>query len=107
MLMSYIIGQCIDQQQIAAVTVGVLVDLYVVMLMVTVLYRLIVAILKACMMYDITREKFNALFEKKQYEPMVPINMELDDPTNSTTVSTRIVADHYGLREPLCEDPVN
>ena len=77
------------------------------MLMVTVLYHLIVAILKACMMYDITREKINALFEKKKYEPIVPINMELDDPTNSTTVSATIVAVHYGLREPLCEDPVN
>ena len=77
------------------------------MLIGTVLYHLIVAILKACMMYDITREKFNALFEKKQYEPMVPINMELDDPTSSTTVSTTIVAVHYGLKEPLCEDPVN
>ena len=107
MSMSYIIDQSIDQQQIAAVAVGVLVGLYVVMLMVTVLYHLIVAILKACMMYDITREKFNALFEKKQYEPMVPISMELDDPTNSTTVSTTTVAVHYDLREPLCEDPVN
>ena len=107
MSMLYIIDQSLDQQQIAVVAVGVLVGLYVVMLMVTVLYHLIVAILKACMMYDITREKFNALFEKKQYEPMVPINMELDDPTNSTTVSTTTVAVHYGLREPLCEDPVN
>ena len=107
MLMSCIIDQSIDQQQIAAVTVGVLVGLYVVMLMVTVLYHLIVTVLKACMMYDITREKFNALFEKKLYEPMVPINMELDDPTNSTTVSTTTVAVHCGLREPLCEDTVN
>ena len=107
MLMLYITGQNLDQQQIAAVAVGVLVGLYVVMLMVTLLYHLIVAILKACMMCDITREKFNALFEKKHYEPMVPINMELDDPTNSTTVSTTTVAVHYGLREPLCEDPVN
>ena len=108
MLMLYIIGQNLDQQQIAAVTVGVLVGLYVVMLMVIVLYHLIVAILKACMMYDITREKFNALFEKKKYEPMVHINMELDDPTNGTTVSATTVAVHYGLREPLCEGrPVN
>ena len=107
MSMSYIIDQSIDQQKIAVVTVGVLVGLYVVMLMVTVLYHLIVAILKACMMYDITSAKFNALFEKEQYEPMVPINMELDDPTNSTTVSTTTFAVHYGLREPLCEDPVN
>ena len=100
MSMSYIIGQSIDQHQIAAVIVGVLVGLYLVMLMVTVLYHLIVAILKACMMYDITREKFNALFEKKKYKPMVPINMELDDPTSSTTVSA-------SLKEPLCADPVN
>ena len=31
-----------------------------------------------CKMYDRTREKFNGLFEKKLYNPMVPI--ELDDP---------------------------
>ena len=100
MSMSYIIDQGLDHQQIAAITVGVLVGLYVVMLMVTVLYHLIVAILKACMMYDITREKFNALFENKGYKLMVPTSMELDEPTNSTTVSTTTVA----VREPLCED---
>ena len=105
--MLYIIDQSLDQQQIAAVAVGVLVGLYVVMLMVTVMYHLIVAILKACLMYDITREKFNALFEKKQYQPNVPINMEQDDPTRSTTVSATTVTVHYGLREPLSEDPVN
>ena len=38
MSMSYIIDQGLDQQQISAVTVGVLVGLYVVMLIVTVLY---------------------------------------------------------------------
>ena len=89
----------LKQQQAAAATVGILVGLYVVMLMVTVLYHLIVAILKACMMYDITREKFNTLFEKSK--PMVPINLEqLDEPTNCTTVSTTTVT----VREPLCED---
>ena len=99
MSMSYFIDQGLDQQKFSAVTVGVLVGLYVVMLMVTVLYHLIVAILKACMMYDLTREKFNALFEKSK--PMVPINLEqLDEPTNCTTASTTTVA----VREPLCED---
>ena len=99
MSLSYFIDQGLDQQKISAVTVGVLVGLYVVMLMVTVLYHLIVAILKACMMYDLTREKFNALFEKSK--PMVPINLEqLDEPTNCTTASTTTVA----VREPLCED---
>ena len=48
MAMPYIIGQSLDQQKIAAVTVGVLVGPYIVMLMVTVLYHIIVAILKAC-----------------------------------------------------------
>ena len=69
MSVSYIIlDQSSDQTQSAMVTVGVLVGLFVVMLMVTVLYHLIVAILKTCKMYDRTREKFNALFEKKHYE---------------------------------------
>ena len=98
MIMSYIIDQGLDHQQVAAVTVSVLVGLYVVMLMVTVMYHLIVAILKACMIYDITREKFIALFETNK--PMVPTNMELDELTDSTTVSTTTVA----VREPLCED---
>ena len=68
MSMSNILDQSSDQTQSAMVTVGVLVGLFVVMLMVTVLYHLIVAILKTCKMYDRTREKFNALFEKKQYD---------------------------------------
>ena len=101
MSMSYILDQSSDQTQSAMVTVGVLVGLYVVMLMVTVLYHLIVAILKTCKMYERTKEKFNALFERKKYEPMVPI--ELDDPTNST-VGTTTVTVYCGLREPLCED---
>ena len=65
MSMSYILDQSSDQTQSAMVTVGVLVGLFVVMLMVTVLYHLIVATLKTCKMYDRTREKFNGLFEKK------------------------------------------
>ena len=101
MTMSHILDQSSDQTQSAMVTVGVLVSLYVVMLMVTVLYHLIVAILKACKMYDRTREKFNALFENKQYEPMVPI--ELDD-LNNSTVATTTVTVYCGLREPLSED---
>ena len=101
MSMSYILDQSSDQTQSAMVTVGVLVGLFVVMLMVTVLYHLIVAILKTCKMYDRTREKFNALFEKRQYDPMVPI--ELDDPTNCT-VDTTTVSVSCDLREPLSED---
>ena len=101
MSMSYILDQSSDQTQSAMVTVGALVGLFVVMLMVTVLYHLTVAILKTCKMYDRTREKFNALLEKKKYDPMVPI--ELDDPTNST-VGTTTVTVYCGLREPLIED---
>ena len=101
MSMSYILDQSSDQTHSAMVTVGFLVGLFVVMLMVTVLYHLIVVILKTCKMYDRTREKFNGLFEKKQYEPMVPI--ELDDPTNSI-VGTTSVTVYCGLREPLLED---
>ena len=101
MSMSHILDQSSDQTQSAMVTVGVLVGLFVVMLMVTVLYHLTVAILKTCKMYDRTREKSNGLFEKKQYDPNVPI--ELDDPTNST-VGTTTVSVYCGLREPLNED---
>ena len=99
--MSYILlDHSSDQAQMTAVSVGVLVGLYVVVLMVTALYHLIVVILKACNMYDRAREKINGFFERK-YELMVPI--ELDDPTTNT-VSTTTVTVNYGLREPLCED---
>ena len=98
--MSYILDQSSDQAQMTVVSVGVLVGLYVVVLMVTVLYHLIVVILKTCKMYDRAREKINGLFERK-YELMVPI--ELDDPITNT-VSTTTVTVNYGLREPLCED---
>ena len=98
--MSYILDQSSDQAQMTAVSVGVLVGLYVVVLMVTVLYNLIVVILKACMMYDRAREKINGLFERK-YELM--ISVKLDD-SNTNTVSTTTVTVNYGLREPLCED---
>ena len=98
--MSYILEQSSDQAQMTVVCVGVLVGLYVVVLMVTVLYHLIVVILKACKMYDRAREKINGLFERK-YVLMVPV--ELDDPTTNT-VSTTTVTVNYGLREPLCED---
>ena len=102
MSMSYIIlDQSSDQTQSAMVTGGVSVGLFVVMLMVTVLYHLIVAILKTCKMHDRTRETFNALFEKKQYDPKVPI--ELEDPTNST-IGTTTVTVPCDLREPLSED---
>ena len=100
MSMSYILEQSSDQPQMTVVSVGVLVGLYVVVLMVTVLYHLIVVILKACKMYDRAREKINGLFERK-YELMVPI--ELDDPTTNTVSTTTVTVD-YGLREPLCED---
>ena len=98
--MSYILDQSSDQAQMTVVSVGVLVGLYVVVLMVTVLYHLIVVILKDCKMYDRAREKIKGLFERK-YELMVPI--ELDDPTTNTVSATTVTV-NYGLREPLCED---
>ena len=64
--MSYILDQSSDQAQMTAVSVGVLLGLYVVVLMVTALYHLIVVILKACKMYDRAREKINGLFERKK-----------------------------------------
>ena len=63
--MSYILEQSSDQAQMTVVCVGVLGGLYVVVLMVTVLYHLIVVILKACKMYDRAREKIKELFERK------------------------------------------
>ena len=90
MSMSYILDQSSDQTQITIVTVGCLVGLYVVMLMATVLYHLIVAILKTCNMYDRAREKINGLFERK---------IELHFPTELANVS-----DEYGLWEPQRED---
>ena len=95
--MSYILEQSSDQAQMTVVSVGVLVGLYVVVLMVTVLYHLIVVILKACKMYDRAREKIN----ERKYELMAPV--KLDDCTTNT-VSTTTVTVNYGLREPLCED---
>ena len=99
--MSYILDHSSDQAQMTVVSVGVLVGLYVVVLMVTVLYHLIVVILKACKMYDRAREKINGLLERKKYELMVPI--ELDDPTTNTVSTTTVTVD-YGLREALWED---
>ena len=101
MSMSYILGHSSDQTQITSVAVGVLVGLFVVMLMATVLYHLIVAILRVFKMYDRTREKFNGLFNKKKKESNAAT--ELDQPINDT-VSTTTVTVNYDLREPLSED---
>ncbi|KAL5497498.1 hypothetical protein EMCRGX_G013974 [Ephydatia muelleri] len=87
--MSYILGKSSNETQI---TVSVLVGLYVVMLLVTVLYHFIVAILKACNAYDRTREKINELFERKNKE-MSPIELDEHAANNdSETVN-------YGLWE--------
>ena len=91
--MSYILDHGSDKTQIT-VCVGVLVGLFVVVLMVTVLYHLMVAILKACKMYDMAKQKINRCFKRK-YELMVSI-----DP-NDNGVNTP--ADD-SLREPLTED---
>ena len=88
--MSYILDQSQDQTQPIVVCVGVLVGLYVVVVMVTVLYHLIVAILKACGIYDRAREKMDGLFQRK---------CEL-----VVAASTTFTA-NFGEREPLlCED---
>ena len=87
---SYILDQSSDQTQLIVVCVGVLVGLYVVVVMVIVLYHLIVAILKACGIYDKTREKIDGLFQRK-CALVVPA---------STTSKV-----NFGEREPLlCED---
>ena len=67
--MSYILEQSSDQTQMTAVFVGVLVGLYVVVVMVTVLYHLIVVILKACKIYDRARKKIL----EGNYKVKVPI----------------------------------
>ena len=96
--MSYILDRSSDQTQTIEAFVGVLVGLYVVALMVTVLYHLIVAILKACNAFDRTREKINGLFKRKD-ETMVSI--ELDESTNNAVSNTTASAVNNGLREPL------
>ncbi|KAL5497495.1 hypothetical protein EMCRGX_G013971 [Ephydatia muelleri] len=97
MSMSYILGKSSNETQIS---VSVLVGLYVAMLLVTVLYHFIVAILKACSTYDRAKEKINGLFERK-YEVMVPT--ELEESTINTVSTTTVIVTNY-LREPLCED---
>ena len=97
MSMSYILGKSSNETQIS---VSVLVGLYVVMLLVTVLYHFIVAILKACNSYDRAQEKINGLFERKS-DVMAPI--ELEESTTNTVSTTTVIASNY-LREPLCEE---
>ena len=89
--MSYILDQSSDQAQPIVVCVGVLVGLYVVVVMVTVLYHLIVAILKACGIYDKAREKIDGLF-LRTCELVVP---------GTNAVSTNIFRVNYDEREPL------
>ena len=69
--MSYILDQRLDQTQLIVVCIGVLVGLYVLVIMVTVLYHFIVAILKACGIHDRAREKIDGLFHMKR-ELVVP-----------------------------------
>ena len=92
--MSYILDKSSDQTQPIMVCVGVLVGLYVVVVMVTVLYHLIVAILKARGIYDRAREIVDGLLQKKR---------ELEVPAINTVSTTFTV--HFNEREPLlCED---
>ena len=97
MSMSYILGKSSNETQIS---VSTLVGLYVAMLLVTVLYHFIVAILKACSTYDRAKEKINGVFERK-YEVMVPT--ELEESTTYTVSTTTVTVTNH-LREPLCED---
>ena len=90
--MSYILEQSTDHTQISMVIVCILVGPYVVVLMTTVLYHLIMAIYKIC--DERCAEKINGLFEKK-YAIMRPV--ELDESTNDTVAATV----NYGLREQL------
>ena len=89
--MSYILDQSSDQTQPIVICVGVLVGLYVVVVMVTVLYHLIVAILKACGIYDRAREKIDGLFQRK-CEVVVPATSMVSNTTFTVSI---------GEREPL------
>ena len=91
--MSYILDRGSDQGLDQTQLVGVLVGLYVVVVMVTVLYHLIVAILKACGIYDRAREKIDGLFEI-QSDVVVPA-------TNMATTTTFTVSIGEREREPL------
>eukprot|EP00731_Ephydatia_muelleri_P033690 Em0035g27a len=97
MSMSYILGKSSNETQIS---VSVLVGLYVAMLLVTVLYHFIVAILKACSTYDRAKKKINGIFERKD-EVMVPT--ELEESTTYTVSTTTVTVTNH-LREPMCED---
>ena len=91
--MSYILDKSSDQTQPIVVCVGVLVGLYVVVVMVTVLYHLIVAILKACGIYDKVREKIDGLLQI-QSKVVVPA-------TNMASTTTFTVSIGEREREPL------
>ena len=92
---SYILDHGSDQNQIT-VSVGVLVGLYIVILMVTFLYHLIVAILKACNNYDRVREKINGCFRRK-YELILSKEEEKFSDSSATSTET------CSLREPMLE----
>ena len=96
---SYILDKSSDQTQPIVVCVGVLVGLYVVVLMVTVLYHLIVAILKACGIYDRAREKIDGLFQTQSDVVVPATNMASTTNTASTTTFTLSIGER--LREPL------
>ena len=91
--MSYILDQSSDQTQPIVVCVGVLVGLYVLVVMVTVLYHLIVAILKACGIYDKARVMIDGLFET-QSAVVVPA-------THMTSTATFTVSIGEIEEEPL------
>ena len=93
--MSYILDKSSDQTQPIVVCVGVLVGLYVVLVMVTVLYHLIVAILKACGIYDKVREKIDGLLQIQSKVVVPATNMA------STTTFEFTVSIGEREREPL------
>ena len=93
--MSYILDQGTDRTQL----VGVLVGLYIVVVMVTVLYHLIVAILKACGIYDRFTEKIDGLFQKQSDVVIPATNMASTINMASTTSFTVSIDERQ--REPL------
>ena len=92
--MSYILDKSSDKTQPIVVCVGVLVGLYVVVVMVTVLYHLIVAILKACGIYDRAREKVDGLLQIHSEVVVTATYM-------ATTTTTLTVSIGEREREPL------
>ena len=104
--MLYILDHQSLDRMYATITVGGLVGLFAVVVMITVLYHVIVAILKLCDMFDKTKEKILNLISpvkmRHQYMELdEPIYDDSDEDDDQDDDSTRCA-----LREPLTENTI-